>query len=729
MASRVSRQRTVMSEGTVLQNRDSNITAKDTSSTIAAATASIFQDAQRSLTSHRKLCIRLWTVQQQASDRGYEDEFNRKFASLLNRVLPIKKSEPAAEKIVKFCSQFVEYINLQAGAGNVHNNDSDVDMMDMDDEEDTESTVCSRFVEYLLQHLLRGVDAKSKVVRYRVCQLLASIVQTVGEIDDDLFQDLRSAFVRRVHDKESSVRVQAVMGLCRLQGTDDEDEPEPVSELLLNTLQHDSKAEVRRSVLLDLDKSNITIPYVLERARDIDTSTRRCVYARILPAIGDFRLLSIGMREKILSWGLNDHDASVRNAAIKTFATGWLENTGNDVLELLERLDVLNSKVAAQAMKELFGYRPDLVKNLTFPDTLWHNLTAETVFLACSFAAYCRESGMENLLEDKMPEVSKLGFYIEKYSEFLNVEDIEVNTVEHEFILEQLISIASNMDFSDEIGRRKIFSVIRNILAKESLSEVITEAAVSVLRRVSIRERDFCQIISETISDLHDQIGSDDDNPNGGEDSFHSALSAVESPASVASKSSSRVSDAGSPLSPSDDRPVREILINLKCLHIAQCMLENLEGALKNNLTLMSMLEDLIIPSIRSHEAPVRERGLRCLGLCCLLDKDLSLENIVLFMHCFNKGHDAVQVEALQIICDILISHGKAILDNENGIDSEIIRKMFLKGLRCESFDVQVAAAQSLSKMLMAEVIADEEEVTQAVGEFVSENKARLKWD
>ncbi|KAK9248714.1 nuclear condensing complex subunit [Lipomyces tetrasporus] len=50
-------------------------------------------------------------------------------------------------------------------------------------------------------------------------------------------------------------------------------------------------------------------------------------------------------------------------------------------------------------------------------------------------------------------------------------------------------------------------------------------------------------------------------------------------------------------------------------------MLENLEGALKNNLTLMSMLEDLIIPSIRSHEAPVRERGLRCLGLCCLLDK------------------------------------------------------------------------------------------------------------
>ncbi|KAK9241367.1 nuclear condensing complex subunit [Lipomyces kononenkoae] len=706
------------------------MTANDPSSTIAAATSHIFQDAQRSITSHRKLCIKLRAMQQQATSQGYEEEFNRKFASLLNRVLPIKKSEPAAEKIVKFCTQFVEYNNSQA-----RDPDSDVEMMDMDDEVEPTGTTDSRFVEFVLKHLLKGIDAKSKIVRYRVCQLLASIVQSVGEIDDDLFQDLRSAFVRRLQDKESSVRVQAVIGLSRLQATDDEDEPEPITELLLNSLQHDGKADVRKAVLLNLDKSNITIPYALERARDVDASTRRCVYARVLSDIGDFRLLSIGMREKILSWGLNDREISVRNAAVKAFATGWLENTGNDILELLERLDVLNSNVAEHAMKELFSYRQDLMKNLRFPDTLWENLTAETVFLARCFAAYCRESGMDDLLEDRMPEVTKLGFYIEKYSEFLNVDDNEATTVEEEFILEQLISITSNMDFSDEIGRRKVFNVIRDMLSDVTLPDNITRPAVDVLRKVSIRERDFCQVIIETISDMRDQIGSHDSElKQDADDSFHSALSAMDSHGAIASKGSLGTSDTGSRRSSdrlsTEERSLREIMINMKCLHIAQCMLENTEGALKDNLALMSMLEDLVIPSVRSHEAPVRERGLRCLGLCCLLDKELSLENIVLFMHCFNKGHDTVQVEALQIICDILISHGRAILNAENGIDSDIIRKMFLKGLNsCDSFEVQFAAALSLSKLMMAEVITDDEEVTTAIGDFVSENKARLKWN
>ncbi|KAK9372420.1 nuclear condensing complex subunit [Lipomyces chichibuensis] len=730
MVAKSSHQRASMPEDVGLRSRDSNVTAKDPSSTFAAAISHIFQDAQRSLTSHRKLCIKLRIVQQQASARGYEDEFNRKFTSLLNRVLPIKKSEPAAEKIVKFCSQFVEYINLQARGGHENDRDSDTDMMDVDDEAESASTTDSRFVEFLLQHLLKGIDAKSKVVRYRVCQLLASVVQSVGEIDDDLFQELRSAFARRLHDKESSVRVQAVIGLSRLQGTDDEDEPEPITELLLNSLQHDSKADVRKAVLLNLDRSNITTPYALERARDVDTSTRRCVYARVLSDIGDFRLLSIGMREKVLSWGLNDRDASVRNAAVKAFATGWLENTGNDILELLERLDVLNSNVAEQAMKELFRYRPDLMKNLRFPDTLWENLTAETVFLARSFAAYCRETGMEDVLEDKMPEVTKIGFYIEKYSEFLKADDNAATTVEQEFILEQLISITSNMDFSDETGRRKIFNVIRDILSEKTLPETITEHAVSVLRKVCIRERDFCQVIIEAISDMHDQIGSEKVDVKDADDSFHSALSVVDSPASVASTGSRRRSDTGSRRSSTEERVLREVMINLKCLHIAQCMLQNIEGALKDNLALMSMLEDLVIPSVRSHEAPVREGGLRCLGLCCLLDKELSLENIVLFMHCFNKGHNAVQVEALQIICDILISHGRALLDDENGIDSVIIQKMFLKGLnKCDSFEVQFAAALSLSKLLMAEVITDDQEIATAISDFVSENKARLKWN
>lgn len=125
------------------------------------------------------------------------------------------------------------------------NEDNDGDeAMDLDEDEDesSERSMAFGFTEALLTYLLQGVDAKNKVVRYRVCQLLSSIVLCLGEIDDDLFQELRAAFVRRIHDRESSIRVQAVLGLARLQGTDDEDEPEPITEILLNALQNDSKA-------------------------------------------------------------------------------------------------------------------------------------------------------------------------------------------------------------------------------------------------------------------------------------------------------------------------------------------------------------------------------------------------------------------------------------------------------------------------------------------------------
>ena len=66
---------------------------------------------------------------------------------------------------------------------------------------------------------------------------------------------------------------------------------------------------------------------------------------------------------------------------------------------------------------------------------------------------------------------------------------------------------------------------------------------------------------------------------------------------------------------------MREMMVNLKCLHIAQCMLQNVDCSLEQNPHLVTMLNNLVIPAVRSQEAPIREKGLLCLGLCCLLDK------------------------------------------------------------------------------------------------------------
>ncbi|KAK9447851.1 nuclear condensing complex subunit [Limtongia smithiae] len=683
-----------------------------------------FNEAQRSATAHRKLAVKVFSAFKQCIQRDEQLEFQTVFAGLLNRVLPLKKGEVASERVIKFVTHLVGYMSTQiadAATGKGENSDG-MDVDDASDEEaedvSPEADAVGNFVEFLLQHLLQGVDAKNKAVRYHVVQLLASLVQFLGDIDEDLFKELRAAFARRQHDKETAVRVQAVLGLSRLQGTDDENEAEPISELLLTSMQHDSKAEVRRTTMYNIEKRRETIPYVLERARDTDTATRRAVHSRILAEIGDFRLLSIGMREKILSWGLQDRDDSVRMATIRAFANGWLESTGNDVLELLERLDVMNSKIAETAMKALFKHRQDIVKNMQFSDTMWANLTAETAFLARAFVAYCKDAGLDDLLDDSVPELTKIGFHIQRVAEQRNNpatdEEEDEDIIEREFILEQLLIIAGSMDFSDETGRRKMFDVIRSILAQEQLAESVTKHAVVVLRKVLSRERDFCQVISEIVSDLHDGVVEDEEEDNEeadrSNDSFHSARSSL-----AASESSRRgPSRRSSGAVASADKAVREIKVNLKCLHLAQCMLEIVEGALKSNLTLVGMLDTLIVPAVRSHEAPVRERGLRCLGLCCLLDKDLAVENVVLFMHCFAKGHEDLQVEAVHIVCDMLMCHGHTILDgssssSSDAIDSEIVTRMLINGLRMtDSPHVQTASAEALSKLLLARILVDD---------------------
>ena len=134
-------------------------------------------------------------------------------------------------------------------------------------------------------------------------------------------------------------------------------------------------SEVRRAVLFNLEQTRATILFIIERARDVDAINRRCIYSRSMQEIGDFRILSIGNRERILRWGLRDRDLNTKKAAIKMFAHKWVEQANNNVLEvssfvtankLLERLDVVNSKIAEEAMKAFFESRPEVLDSFQF---------------------------------------------------------------------------------------------------------------------------------------------------------------------------------------------------------------------------------------------------------------------------------------------------------------------------------------------------------------------------
>ena len=518
-------------------------------------------------------------------------------------------------------------------------------------------------------------------MRYRSTQIISHIINSLDSIDDEYFHLLRAGLLRRIKDKEAMVRVQAVLGLGRLAGNEGEDEENEdddeddddasgLVEKLLEVLQNDPSADVRRSLLLNLPLTPATLPYLLERARDLDPATRRALYSRLLPALGDFRHLSLSMREKLLRWGLRDRDEQVRKATARLFRERWIEDCvgraetteGSEVVsnaiktlappnidalqELLERIDVVNSGVekgiALEALQQFWDGRPDYREAIKFDDAFWDHLTAESVFLARSFNDFCRQQeqngAYEGLVEEKLPEVTKFAFILERYVNnlLLRLKAIAASpegqdedaTVEQEFIVEQLLHITQTLDYSDEVGRRKMFSLLRETLASAELPEEITKLVVQVLRLLcgadASGEREFCGIVLEAVAEVHDNIAVEESVAEDVDESFHSAKSELSDGSGSTAKGGKKKkgnSKEGEEEEQDEEKAIREIMVNLKCLHIAQCMLENVQEDLQANVHLVTMLNNLVIPAVRSHEAPIRERGLRGLGLCCLLDR------------------------------------------------------------------------------------------------------------
>jgi condensin complex subunit 3 len=717
--------------------------------------SNVFRDAQRTTAGHRKLVINLRKIQEaccyeptssKKKKTGAEDfdeeQFISEFTRCVLRVMPVKKSESVGERTIRFTGLFLRHANEK---------DNDLLPESEDDAGVMLETPSTRLTSHLMNTILPLLTAKEKFVRYRSTQLISHVINSLEAIDDDLFQLLRHGLLKRIHDKEAMVRVQAVLGLGRLAGnevdgeaadSDDDDSGSGLLERLLDVLQNDPSADVRRSLLVNLPILPNTLPFLLERARDQDPATRRALYSRLLPALGDFRHLSLSMREKLLRWGLRDRDENVRKAAGKLFRERWIEDCAGTIegeegeattgepkpvnfeglLELLERIDVVNSGVengvAIEAMKGFWEGRPDYRDEVVFDDKFWDTLTAESIFMARSFNDFCRTEGnrkFEALIEEKMPEVTKLAFYLERYITVLvealkrvaqqevTEDEEEEDTVEQEFIVEQLLHIAHTLDYSDEVGRRKMFALLRQSLSVPDLPEEVTKLTIEVLRGIcagdAAGEREFCSIVLEAVADVHDTI-MDEPGADDVDESFHSAKSEVseDGPGSKSNKSTQRTEEDDR------DKAIREIMVNMKCLHIVQCMLENVEGDLQQNANLVAMLNNLVVPAVRSHEAPVRERGLLCLGLCCLLDKSLAEENLTLFMHFFSKGHAALQITAIQILTDILNQHGAHLLDN-----NPTLLKVYLKALKSGSKapEVQAAATVAVAKLMLGRVIAD----------------------
>ncbi|KAJ1948134.1 chromosome condensation complex Condensin, subunit G, partial [Linderina macrospora] len=600
----------------------------DTISSLRSVIPEIFDAAQRNSTGLRKHAVSLRKLQVQCYDFDKEEltgehAFNKEMIRNLNKVLAVKKREPCADRIVKLLATFVQvsYEKDQqlAAKEKAKKDEDDVFGDDDEEEEEEEETASARFLELLIRYLLEGFQAKEKMTRLRCCQIVAMSVTCLGEIDEDLYFELIKSLSERIRDKESGIRVHAAIALSKLQ-SGEEAEGGDVTDSLLNLMQHDPNAEVRRAVMLNIEKNTATLPLVLERARDVDATNRKCLFLKVMPSL-DYRLLSIEDRERLLTAGVNDRDASVKRACVRMIGESWLTFADQNLLELTTALDVVDSPNAAKVMQALFTGYPEIPENLKFDSELWDSLTPEMAFVIRSTLEFFSERKDSDRMDQHLPEAMKLAQLMEAFGAKLEAATDDEARPDIEFVIHQLLLIAKMSDFPDELGRREMLTLMRKMLLVPEIPENNIEAIADIIRKLSINEQDFIRIMVEVVSDVR-ELGA----ANEPDDAENARLEAL--------------------------------LVSIKCLIIIKYILQRCFDALSEGSSMYGLLTECVVPAVQSSESVLQEYGIECLALCCLLDKSMAIDNIGLFAQAVRQGAGELHTKGLAAMLDLSFLYG-----------------------------------------------------------------------
>ncbi|PLW56608.1 hypothetical protein PCANC_01434 [Puccinia coronata f. sp. avenae] len=749
-----------------------NATAKPSKhqNTLASLTNSIltlFNKSQHSLTNHRKLVNNLHSLF--LSSAGVRDElenedgtdktiklvgeknFTEACYTVLDNLVTTKKGVVEADRVVRFLGAFCAF----ATEHDPH-------------KESADQTATNRFLLHSIKYLSRGFEAKNRFVRFRCCQLIAYVVNSLEEIDDDLFSELKHKLLIRIHDKEKDVRQQAAIALMNFRPVNEEDEEddseENVNDALIDLMIRDPSSEVRRTVLHKLCETPTatTLPAILTRLRDVDPLIRRMVYrdlylatlAKPEPTLppDPSQCFTLDQRYIILK-GLKDREESVRKETAN-LAHCWIKvGFGENIEAFLATMDLIslgfgeededeknkidNIEHVTKTWLASHGLDPALDledENAQLDefgsDSWWSNINPERAFMLRVAAEHYKSLSDETKLDEVMPVVTALAFRMEHNFQALTellhaIEQLSPSQMEDEepaekvqlaaqktFVLRELLTVAMLADYGDEIGRRKMFSLLRDLVSDPLLPHSLIPGCLEVLSKLSTGERDFMRVIVELVQELRCNLDTDpnfatsknvDGNPDGAEDDDDDS-----EPDEGAGEASFRKGKDGKLQVTTFTLNPANADLDSRCLEIVKSLLERVSGSIKENTSMFGIVHELIVPAVRCKDTPIRERGLVCLGLCSLLDKQIALDSFGVFVHQVQAAEIDLRIKVLKIVFDLLLQHGIDFL-SEKGHGPERVIEFLLYSLDQDSKEVQATAVIGISKLMLSGIITSSE--------------------
>ncbi|KAJ7193520.1 nuclear condensing complex subunit [Mycena pura] len=713
--------------------------------------ATIFDQAQTSLANHRKNCVALYKIhvktgaasnKKSKKNAGLVDqsEFIAVFLDMVSRAIVVKKGPATVDRVIKFVAHYVRYVNEKGTRRR-----KEMLCLKVDD------TLASVFVSSILEWICQGFVAKNKVVRYQAVHLVAEMILYLGEIDEDSYLTLRENLIERsTCDKESVIRAQAVSSLARLIGSEDpselQDGEKSILEVILDVLSFDPAAEVRRAALLHLPLTVSTLETILTRTRDVDPLVRKLVYASVFqPRLEHPRLLSIAQREQLVQTGLGDREPAVRLAAGKMVAAwlelvladpvrdavAWTADDGGIMIGLIAFLTLFDvvgpgEAVAVDALLSLLTTRSDLFDAVVFSEDYWQHLTPESAVLARVFLEHCLSGAREDRLESAaLPVVTAFAFHMqEAYNQLLAVlddaevaralsgedpdavlsDDVEEELAKREVILGELLRMAVKLDYGDEIGRRKVYSVTRDMLAHPQLPPGLIARCLDVLKEILPTERELIRVVVEIIMDLREPEEEAEAND-------HDTTQGDTTQSTIRRERSLRRTKLREEMSA--EEAVRVDLTDIRCLEVCTSMLERVHGNFEDNSTLEGVLGDLIIPAVRRKELGIREKGLAALGLCCLLAKSIAIKSLQLFLSQIQNAPEQLKFKLLQIVFDLMVMYDQQLWSRMEDVRFECVRGQAVLSFLADTLEaeespvVQAVLCVGLAKLLLSGLAED----------------------
>ena len=566
------------------------------------------------------------------------------------------------------------------------------------------------FCENFLGFLLNLATAKDRAIRFRVCQLVAGVLNALGveaEISDDLYERMEEVMLDRLRDKVPVVRAQAARALSRLQdsGEDGNFSDDVITTSFITLLGAEKNKDVRKSILGSLAISDFTIPHVVERTRDASEDVRRVAFLALTSKV-PVASVSIALRAAAVRRGLNERSDAVRGAAIDMLKR-WLDAFEGDVLALVAALDAeSNEDVAASAVRALIecgrvklndvaqsvpdgvatggGLRRASDAELMSPEAaVYWRVVCEELHAAASASGATAASAVG---QRQVVSAAVAGEKLEALEGVLpvNTGDLLDLISKHaregaKFVARQLLPLLDLMDMADAAARKG------------------TAALCDAQLRAPPQAADECHL---------DVCGVVSSHAKGGDGRWERSLVTVmkachDSPsaavAAVFACADALIEDVGTPDA------------HAQALFLASLVLEECPRHVVNGDVVEALMATLVRPGVTSASAAVRREAVRCLGLVGIVFGVRDDGECVRVLRAALCGDcPAVRAVAARALGDLALLYGAQALDAHNPSRDE-----------CEP--AQAALAAPLETALLDAV--DEEYGDAAVAEKGTEEE------